>query len=205
MSSLLGRYDYVAKLLIVGDIAVGKTSFLKRFADDTFVDTYTSTIGVDFKYKTVQVNSQTVKVTVVRATQWDTCGQERFRVICRTYYRDAQGVILCFDFTNERSFGNVRNWMQEIRMHAGKDAVVVVVGTKWDVHSKAVTLEQAQSLAGDLGVPFFETSAKDSLNVTEVFTHLAKAIVAQSTQKQARSASIALGRTPRRLRKTRCC
>ncbi|XP_032367562.1 ras-related protein Rab-35 isoform X2 [Etheostoma spectabile] len=105
-------YDYLFKLLIIGDSGVGKSSLLLRFADNTFSGSYITTIGVDFKIRTVEINGEKVKLQI-----WDTAGQERFRTITSTYYRGTHGVIVVYDVTSAESFVNVKRWLHEINQN----------------------------------------------------------------------------------------
>ncbi|XP_072456395.1 ras-related protein Rab-35 isoform X2 [Notamacropus eugenii] len=105
-------YDHLFKLLIIGDSGVGKSSLLLRFADNTFSGSYITTIGVDFKIRTVEINGEKVKLQI-----WDTAGQERFRTITSTYYRGTHGVIVVYDVTSAESFVNVKRWLHEINQN----------------------------------------------------------------------------------------
>ena len=106
-------YDLQIKLLMIGDSAVGKTSLLLRYANDTFSSTFITTIGIDFKIKTVHLGGKKVKLQI-----WDTAGQEQFRTITRSYFRGAQGIVLVYDITDRRTFNSVRSWMAQITDHA---------------------------------------------------------------------------------------
>src|SRR5687767_1706135 len=103
------RYDYLVKLIIIGDSGVGKSTIMSMYCDDTFMENYVSTIGVDFKVKIIDVNDKIAKVQI-----WDTAGQERFKSITRSYYKDANGVLLVFDLTNRQSFIKLEQWINEI-------------------------------------------------------------------------------------------
>ncbi|KAJ0000450.1 hypothetical protein NQD34_012292 [Periophthalmus magnuspinnatus] len=107
------KYDFLYKLLLIGDSGVGKTCLIIRFAEDNFNSTYISTIGIDFKVKTIDVDGRKVKLQV-----WDTAGQERFKTITTAYYRGAMGIILVYDITDEKSFENIQNWMKSIKENA---------------------------------------------------------------------------------------
>jgi Ras-related protein Rab-8A len=171
MSKSAGQYDYLIKLLIIGDSGVGKTCFLLRFSDDNFTASHLTTIGIDFKLKTMEIDGKTIKLQI-----WDTAGQERFRTITQTYYKGAMGIILAYDCTDENSFNNIRNWVQQIKMHASDNVSKVLIGNKCDRPDKKITTEQGEALAQELGIKFFETSAKTNINVNETFKFIAKEI-----------------------------
>ena len=171
MAKAAGQYDYLIKLLIIGDSGVGKTCFLLRFSDDNFTASHLTTIGIDFKLKTMDIDGKTIKLQI-----WDTAGQERFRTITQTYYKGAMGIILAYDCTDENSFNNIRNWVQQIKMHASDNVSKVLIGNKCDRPDKKITTEQGESLANELGIKFFETSAKTNINVGETFKFIAKEI-----------------------------
>jgi len=161
------EYDYLFKILLIGDSGVGKSCLLLRFCDDTFSDGYQSTLGVDFKFKTI-VDAASKKVSKLQI--WDTAGQERFRTITSSYYRGANAIVIVYDVTNSESYQNVKQWHSEIQRHGSKDVVTLLVGNKSDLASKRiVNIEAGKELAGELGVNFLETSAKESLNVAKTF------------------------------------
>jgi len=159
------EYDYLFKLLLIGDSGVGKSCLLLRFADDTYTDSYISTIGVDFKIRTVDLDTKTIKLQI-----WDTAGQERFRTITSSYYRGAHGIIIVYDITDKESFDNVRQWLFEIDRYASENVCKLLVGNKSDLTNKrAVEYEQAKTFADELNIPFLETSAKNAANVEQAF------------------------------------
>mmetsp|Transcript_2244 Transcript_2244/g.6665 ORF Transcript_2244/g.6665 Transcript_2244/m.6665 type:complete len:208 (-) Transcript_2244:296-919(-) len=169
MSALNPEYDYLFKLLLIGDSGVGKSCLLLRFADDTYTDSYISTIGVDFKIRTVDLEGKTIKLQI-----WDTAGQERFRTITSSYYRGAHGIIIVYDVTDMDSFNNVKQWLSEIDRYAAPNVNKLLVGNKVDLTSKkVVSTEMAKEFADSLGIEFLETSAKNSTNVEKAFMTMA--------------------------------
>merc|ERR1711931_216224 len=162
------NFDYMFKLLIIGNSSVGKTSFLFRYADDSFTSAFVSTVGIDFKVKTVFRGDKRVKLQI-----WDTAGQERYRTITTAYYRGAMGFILMYDITNEESFNSVQDWSTQIKTYSWDNAQVVLVGNKCDMEEeRVVSTEKGKQLAEQLGFEFFETSAKENINVKAVFERL---------------------------------
>lgn len=173
MSNNMARdYDHLFKLLIIGDSGVGKSSILLRFADNLFSGSYITTIGVDFKIRTINVDGEKIKLQI-----WDTAGQERFRTITSTYYRGTHGVIVVYDVTNSESFVNVKRWLHEIEQNC--DVVnKVLVGNKDDCPDlKVVERNDAQKFAEHMGVQLFETSAKENQNIEEVFNYITKLVL----------------------------
>ncbi|CAF4897701.1 unnamed protein product [Pieris macdunnoughi] len=162
------NFDYMFKLLIIGNSSVGKTSFLFRYADDSFTSAFVSTVGIDFKVKTVFRHDKRVKLQI-----WDTAGQERYRTITTAYYRGAMGFILMYDITNEESFNSVQDWVTQIKTYSWDNAQVILVGNKCDMEEeRVISQERGKQLADQLGVEFFETSAKENVNVKAVFERL---------------------------------
>ncbi|KAN0036970.1 hypothetical protein ACTFIV_002296 [Dictyostelium citrinum] len=163
-------YEYLFKFIFVGDSGVGKSSILLRFAEDTFIETYISTIGVDFKIKTVYIEGRAIKLQV-----WDTAGQERFRVHNNSQYRGCHGVMVVYDATDQRSFENVPKWIQEIERYANENVIKMVIGNKSDLASqKVVDPFLAREFADSLDISFFETSAKQAINIEDAFISLVK-------------------------------
>ncbi|KAJ1451194.1 ras family-domain-containing protein [Pelagophyceae sp. CCMP2097] len=175
MQSSARPFDIQIKLLMIGDSAVGKTSLLLRYANDTFSSTFITTIGIDFKIKTIDLDGKRVKLQI-----WDTAGQEQFRTITRSYFRGAQGIVLVYDITDRGTFNSVRSWMAQISDHADAQVNRVLVANKCDYESaRQVSIEEGQKLAEEYNVRFFETSAKNDVNVTECFTTIAREVKAR--------------------------
>jgi len=165
-------YDYLIKLLLIGDSGVGKSCLLLRFSDDSFTPSFITTIGIDFKIRTVELEGKRIKLQI-----WDTAGQERFRTITTAYYRGAMGILLVYDVTDEKSFANIRNWIRNIEQHASESVNKMLIGNKCDMSDKRVVdSERGKALADEYGIKFLETSAKSSINVEDAFITLAKDI-----------------------------
>ncbi|XP_036402600.1 ras-related protein Rab-35-like [Megalops cyprinoides] len=163
-------YNHLFKLLIIGDSNVGKSSLLLRFADNTFSGSYITTIGVDFKIRTVDIEGERVKLQI-----WDTAGQERFRTITSTYYRNTHGVIIVYDVTNQESFISVKRWLNEISQNCDNVCKILVGNKNDDPSKKQVDTKDVKSFGESVGVRVFEASAKENINVEEMFmtfTHM---------------------------------
>ncbi|XP_048367467.1 ras-related protein Rab-1B-like isoform X2 [Sphaerodactylus townsendi] len=167
------EYDYLFKLLLIGDSGVGKSCLLLRFADDTYTESYISTIGVDFKIRTIELDGKTIKLQI-----WDTAGQERFRTITSSYYRGAHGIIVVYDVTDQESYNNVKQWLQEIERYASENVNKLLVGNKCDLTTKKVVdYTTAKVRRGQLGIPFpGDQASKNATNVEQSFMTMAAEI-----------------------------
>ncbi|KAK6347826.1 GTP-binding protein [Orbilia javanica] len=166
------NYDFLIKLLLIGDSGVGKSCCLLRFSEDSFTPSFITTIGIDFKIRTIDLDGKRIKLQI-----WDTAGQERFRTITTAYYRGAMGILLVYDVTDERSFNNIQTWFQNVEQHATEGVNKILIGNKCDWEEKrVVSTERGQALANELGIPFMEVSAKANINVEEAFLLLARDI-----------------------------
>eukprot|EP01039_Chlorochromonas_danica_P009481 gene9481-10472_t len=162
------------KLLTIGDSGVGKSWLLLQWSGETsrLVKGASSlpTIGIDFKMKSVMVDGKRLKVQV-----WDTAGQERFRTITTSYYRNSQGILLVYDITDRNTFNNIRNWVSQIQLHADVNVNKILIGNKCDLtRQRVVTFEEGENLAKEFGIPFFETSAMNNINVDDAFLRITK-------------------------------
>lgn len=167
-----GEYHYLYKLLLIGDSGVGKSCLLMRFADSTYEENQTSTIGVDFKIRTVELGDKKVKLQM-----WDSAGQERFRAIASAYYRGAHGVGLVFDVTDMKTLESIESlWLGEIERNDCASIPRLLIGNKSDLEDRQVSEEEAVSFAMNYGMNYVETSAKTSENVSEAFIAITKAI-----------------------------
>ncbi|CAH3042976.1 unnamed protein product [Porites lobata] len=161
------------KVLLLGDAGVGKTSLMWRFSEDVFNKTYISTIGIDFKLRTIEVEGKRVRLQI-----WDTAGQERFHAISVSYYRSAIGIMLVYDITSRRSFENIAKWLRNIDEHAKEDVIKLLVGNKCDLRGpRAVKREEGEQLATEYDMSFFETSAKENESIEDAFVCMAQEIM----------------------------
>lgn len=162
------EYDYLFKVVLIGDSGVGKSNLLSRFTRNEFNLDSKSTIGVEFATKSIQVDAKTIKAQI-----WDTAGQERYRAITSAYYRGAVGALLVYDISKQVSFENVERWLKELRDHAEPNIVIMLVGNKSDLrHKRAVSTETAMSFAERNNLAFIETSALDATGVDEAFRQI---------------------------------
>ncbi|BES90494.1 ras-related protein [Nesidiocoris tenuis] len=177
------EYDHLFKLLIIGDSGVGKSSLLLRFSDNTFTGNYITTIGVDFKIRTIEIDGEKVKLQI-----WDTAGQERFRTITSTYYRGTHGVIVVYDVSSGDTFANVKRWLHEIDQNC-EIVNKILVGNKNDsIERKVVLTEDAQRFADQMAIQLFETSAKDNINVEEMFMAITRQVLRTKKERKERQA-----------------
>jgi small GTP-binding protein len=166
--------EIVYKVLLLGDSSVGKTCFLLRYCDKSFQDVHLSTIGLDYRLKSMTLkNNKNIKLQI-----WDTAGQDRFRAITKNYYKGANGIILIYDVTNMQTYENVKNWISQIKEEASPNVIIYLVGNKIDVpdEQRLIKAEDGQKIADEFNLPFKEASAKDGTNVNEIFQELLEEI-----------------------------
>ncbi|XWS35225.1 hypothetical protein CRYUN_Cryun21dG0107600 [Craigia yunnanensis] len=157
--------EYLFKIVIIGDSAVGKSNLLTRYARNEFNAHSKATIGVEFQTQSVEIDGKEIKAQI-----WDTAGQERFRAVTSAYYRGAFGALLVYDISRRANFDNVARWLDELNSHSDTTVARMLVGNKCDLENiREVTLEEGKSLAEAEGLFFIETSALDSTNVRTAF------------------------------------
>ncbi|KAM6936624.1 RAB11a, member RAS oncogene family, like [Lycodopsis pacificus] len=180
MTNREDEYDYLFKVVLIGDSGVGKSNLLSRFTRNEFNLESKSTIGVEFATRSIQVEGKTVKAQI-----WDTAGQERYRAITSAYYRGAVGALLVYDIAKHLTYENAERWLKELQDHADTNIVIMLVGNKSDLrHLRAVPTDEAKALAEKHGLSFLETSALDSSNVELAFQTILTAIYNIVSQRQ---------------------
>ena len=167
--------DYSFKIIVIGDSDVGKSSLTLRLTDDIFYADHAATIGIDFR-----VHSLTIQGRSVRLHVWDTAGQERFQNVTASFYRGANGILLCFDVTKRYSFQSLEKWMERVRLQAVPTAPLVLVGCKADdiVVRREVTSDEAVEWSAARGIPYIETSARSNIGVELAFETVTKSMIA---------------------------
>ncbi|KAI0081455.1 GTPase [Panus rudis PR-1116 ss-1] len=159
------NFDYLFKVVLIGDSGVGKSNLLSRFTRNEFNLESKSTIGVEFATRSLNIDGKNIKAQI-----WDTAGQERYRAITSAYYRGAVGALLVYDISKHATYVNVTRWLKELRDHADSNIVIMLVGNKSDLkHLRAVPTEEAKAFATENGLSFIETSALDASNVEAAF------------------------------------
>ena len=177
MTDLISQdYDYLFKVLLLGDTDVGKSSLILRYTEETFNSKLVNSIGVDFKMKKKEIDGKIIKVQI-----WDTAGHERFRSITYSYYRGANAIIIVFDITDKKSFLSITEWLKQIEKHAKENVFKFLVGNKSDLaEERKVTYEEAKEYADEHDLPYIETSAKEGININELFESSIKSFLSSN-------------------------
>ena len=170
------NYDKKCQLLIIGDSTVGKTSILSRFVNGTFNSNYLATVGLDNFTKDETIDDKNVRIKI-----WDTAGQERYKALTKGFFRNAEGIMIVYDVTNQESFENLKNWIQSIKDNMGNDFLeripVVIIGNKIDSDEREIKTEDAESFCKQQNYPYFETSAKTGENIDNTIRFLVKKVI----------------------------
>ena len=167
VSSESNDYDYLFKIMMLGDSGVGKTSFITRYISNKFGDRYLCTIGIDSQEKILTKNEKEIKLQI-----WDTAGQERYRNVAKSYFQSSHAFIVAYDISNIKTFKQLKYWVEQIKSISNTNVKCIIIGTKLDMEDRQVDEEEAKDFAQKLGFKFFETSAKLNINVTETFESL---------------------------------
>ncbi|KAG9280377.1 ras-related protein Rab-19 [Astyanax mexicanus] len=170
-------FDFLFKIILIGDTNVGKTCVVQSFKTGLFSERQQNTIGVDFTVRTLNIEGKKVKMQV-----WDTAGQERFRTITQSYYRSAHGAMIAYDITRRATFESISHWINEVEQYGAANVLLAVIGNKCDLESeRQVQFNEACSLAKERGILVaLETSAKESQNVQEAFVMMARELLARN-------------------------
>ena len=174
------RTIYQFKIILIGDMSVGKTSLVNRFMGFEFSENYTCTISADFKIKSLSIDPS----TGAELTVWDTCGQEKYRSITRQYFKDVHGIVLVYDVHNDNSFNGLSSWLDEIKNNCNKDVSIVLVGNKIDLDDRKILKEQGNDFASKNGMMYVETSSKEGININSPFEKLAIEIIKKIKENQ---------------------
>ena len=161
--SNIQKFDHKFKIMILGESKIGKTCFISRYTENKFSGAYLTTVGIDFQTKIIKLNNKTIKLQI-----WDTAGQERFRNITKNYFQTSDGFIVAYDISENESFSHVKDWLNEINNNAPKSVKVILIGTKCDLE-RNIPYGEGEKIAKENNIKFFETSAKENINVKETF------------------------------------
>jgi len=199
------KYDYLFKVVVIGDSGVGKSNLLSRFTRNEFNLESKSTIGVEFATRSVTIDGKTIKAQI-----WDTAGQERYRAITSAYYRGAVGALVVYDITKDTSFKNVEKWLAELKENATADITMMLVANKTDLaQARMITTEEGQTFAKENGISFMEASALTSSNVETSFLQILTEIYGKKAKKESDAAalqtSVQLTSSPSGEKKKGCC
>ena len=193
------------RIILLGDSKVGKNSLLSRYFKNTFTDTFLSTIGIEYENKIIKIYNTTFKLIV-----WDTAGQERFRALPKKYYQNADGILLLFDVTEQESFENIRNWIKDIHENSNigeKDdkQSIFLIGNKIDLPDRVISKNEAENLANELKIEFYEVSCKINMNINEIMARMIKSIIESNLAENNISSILDLKKTKNQNQNSSCC
>jgi len=186
--------DLVEKVLLLGDISVGKTSIITRFTEGAFFENMANTIGVEYHRKTIKLKGKGIEMEI-----WDTSGQERYQSIAKSFYRGCMGIIIVFDVTSEKSFGNVKSWIEHLNSDADSEVIKILVGNKSDLKDEFSSVDKIEiaELTKECNLVYFETSAKSGENIKEAFEFMALQIYDKVTDSEPRDRRVSLASSKR--------
>ena len=167
------NYQYIFKLILIGNSGVGKSCILQRYMKHTFEESYKCTIGVDFLMKSIVINGQTVKLQL-----WDTAGQEKYKSMVSSYYRGANVALIVFDITNHESFDALPLWIENFYKNGPEQKNIILIGNKKDLADlRQVTQQEAEAFSETNNMMYFETSAKEGDNIEYIFNYAAEKLL----------------------------
>ena len=193
------------KILLIGDLGVGKSCVILRYVEGDFPGNIMSSIGVDFKTKQIELDDRLIKMQI-----WDTAGHEKFRTITTSYYKSAHAIIILYDITQKASFDHIRNWITEIDKFGKQGVLKVIVGNKLDMeNNRKITKEAAENLALKYGIKLWEVSAKDNTNIEEMFLDTIKTLLEKNSKIISEGSSMAtniqLNKNVKNKKNKKCC
>ena len=173
--------EYTFKIIIVGDISVGKTSIIKRFIENKFSDELKSTLINENLKKKIRIDSS----TIVTLNIWDTIGDERFRILTRQFYQDAHGALLIFDITNKETFNKLDIWIKDIIENSPPDCILMLIGNKYDLKdNRKISYDDANILSQRFNIFYYEVSAKSGNNIALAFEQLTYRIIDKQREEE---------------------
>ena len=201
----INNFSVFFKILLIGDLGVGKSCVILRYVEGDFPGNIMSSIGVDFKTKQIELDDHSIKMQI-----WDTAGHEKFRTITTSYYKSAQAIIILYDITQKSSFEHIRNWITEIDKFGKQGVLKVIVGNKLDLeNNRKISKEDAENLALKYGVKLWEVSAKDNTNIEEMFVDTIKTLLEKNSKIISESSSmgnnIKLSKNIKNKKNKKCC
>ena len=194
------EYEFIIKILIIGDSTVGKTNFVYKFSEDKFSENYFASTGIELKTTSIQIDGKSIKIQL-----WDTAGQEKYRAMIKNLYLKSQGIIILFDITNETSFINLKNWMSQIKESCGEDIPILLVGNKIDLEdNRVINKERAMEYANNENIEYIEVSSKTGENINKALTSLLQKILKRADSNSNFSFTLDAG-TVKKKTKHNCC
>ena len=196
-------YDEKIKIMVIVETRVGKTSLIKKYTKNTFGGVYLTTVGIDFQEKIINSEGKVVKIQI-----WDTAGQDRFRNIAKNYFHTSDGFLLVYDITCRESFDKLNFWYEQIKLNAPEHTKCMVIGNKCDLEEKReISKEEGDNFSKEQNIKFYETSAKEGINVNIIFQELSNEIIKdiKKNGQKNKSSSQFLKKNNTKQKKKACC
>ena len=193
------NYDDKCQLLIIGDSMVGKTSILSKYSSKTFNENYLATVGLDFFTKDELIDNKMIRIKI-----WDTAGQERYKALTRCFFQKAQGVIIVFDVTKEKTFSSLQYWIESMnsQLYDDIDSIpVIIIGNKIDLPERKIQKETAEKYAKEKNFNYYETSAKNGDGIDIAIKELARKVINNGGKKNGKD-NLRLSKVEK---KSKCC
>ncbi len=195
------KYDEKIKIMVIGETKVGKTSLIKKYTKDVFGGAYLSTVGIDFQEKIINIDGKSVMLQI-----WDTAGQERFRNIAKNYFHSSDGFLLLYDITCRDSFEKISFWHEQIKINSPQNTKWMLIGNKCDLEeNRTVDKSEGENYSKEYNINFSETSAKDGINVNEVFQTLINEIIKEIKKHGRKKRASKVLKKDTSSKKKKCC